>query len=332
MPTLTIPKTWSTNESPLRSTDLNSNFSSVATLLNTTGLDTTNLQTGIITNSYINSAAAISVSKLASGTAAQFLANVSTTPTWVDSAGDVTFTTSGTTATFAIASGVIVNADINSSAAIAYSKLNLATSILNADVSTSAAIAVSKLASGTSGQVLGVVGTTPTYVSSAGDVTWTTSGTTLTTAIGTNKVAAAMLATSAITLGYAEVTADITGTTSSTAVAQSGLSSTVTIPAGGRKVKITAWTRRINNNTAGASTARMTIWDGTVGSGTQLSEADVQTTAANHGAHCTAIAVHTPSAGSKTYNVGLAIPAGGGGTVTLQATATAPAFILVEAI
>lgn len=40
----------------------------------------------------------------------------------------------------------IVNADINSAAAIAYSKLNLATSIVNADVSTSAAIVDTKLA------------------------------------------------------------------------------------------------------------------------------------------------------------------------------------------
>ncbi len=40
----------------------------------------------------------------------------------------------------------IVNADINASAAIAYSKLNLATSIVNADINASAAIAVSKLA------------------------------------------------------------------------------------------------------------------------------------------------------------------------------------------
>lgn len=42
-------------------------------------------------------------------------------------------------------SGSIVNADINASAAIAYSKLNLATSIVNADISNSAAIAYSKL-------------------------------------------------------------------------------------------------------------------------------------------------------------------------------------------
>lgn len=39
----------------------------------------------------------------------------------------------------------IVNADINSAAAIAYSKLNLATSIVNADINASAAIAYSKL-------------------------------------------------------------------------------------------------------------------------------------------------------------------------------------------
>lgn len=44
------------------------------------------------------------------------------------------------------AAGEIVNADVNASAAIAYSKLNLATSILNADISTSAAIARSKFA------------------------------------------------------------------------------------------------------------------------------------------------------------------------------------------
>lgn len=42
--------------------------------------------------------------------------------------------------------GGILNADVNSSAAIAYSKLNLSGGILNADVNSSAAIALSKLA------------------------------------------------------------------------------------------------------------------------------------------------------------------------------------------
>lgn len=44
-----------------------------------------------------------------------------------------------------LAAGVILNADVNASAAIAYSKLNLATSILNADVATAAEIVYSKL-------------------------------------------------------------------------------------------------------------------------------------------------------------------------------------------
>jgi len=46
-----------------------------------------------------------------------------------------------------IVDGTIVNADINSSAAITYSKLSLGTSIVNADISASAAIALTKLAS-----------------------------------------------------------------------------------------------------------------------------------------------------------------------------------------
>jgi hypothetical protein len=41
--------------------------------------------------------------------------------------------------------GAIVNADVNATAAIAYSKLNLADSIVNADINASAAIAYSKL-------------------------------------------------------------------------------------------------------------------------------------------------------------------------------------------
>lgn len=44
-----------------------------------------------------------------------------------------------------LSSSLVVNADVSASAAIAYSKLNLATSIVNADVSASAAIAYSKL-------------------------------------------------------------------------------------------------------------------------------------------------------------------------------------------
>lgn len=56
---------------------------------------------------------------------------------------DLTVTAGVLTAT--IVAGSLVNADVNASAAIAYSKLNLADSIVNADINSAAAIAYAKL-------------------------------------------------------------------------------------------------------------------------------------------------------------------------------------------
>lgn len=99
---------------------------------------------GTIVNGDINASAAIALSKLATGSSGQLVVhNSSGVPTATTVTGDVTIDSSGVVA---IASGAVVNADINSSAAIAYSKLNLASSIVNADVSSSAAIALSKIA------------------------------------------------------------------------------------------------------------------------------------------------------------------------------------------
>jgi hypothetical protein len=68
----------------------------------------------------------------------------------------VTTGDTGTVTSTMILDGTILNADINASAAIAYSKLSLSGSIVNADISGSAAIAVSKLAASTiSGVTLG---------------------------------------------------------------------------------------------------------------------------------------------------------------------------------
>lgn len=58
----------------------------------------------------------------------------------------VTTGDTGTVTSTMIANDSIVNADINSAAAIAYSKLNLATSIVNADISATAAIDQNKIA------------------------------------------------------------------------------------------------------------------------------------------------------------------------------------------
>jgi hypothetical protein len=59
---------------------------------------------------------------------------------------DFTYSDAGNSITATIVADSLTNADINSAAAIAYSKLNLSNSIVNADVNASAAIVYSKLA------------------------------------------------------------------------------------------------------------------------------------------------------------------------------------------
>jgi sugar lactone lactonase YvrE len=87
---------------------------------------------GAIVNADVNASAAIALSKLAAGSSAQVIvADGSGVPTYRAMSGDVTI---GNTGVAAIGTGVIVNADVNASAAIAYSKLNLASSITSADI------------------------------------------------------------------------------------------------------------------------------------------------------------------------------------------------------
>ena len=144
------------------------------------------------------------------------------------------------------------------------------------------------------------------------------------TALATNAVQGNQLATSAITLGYAQITTNFV-TASATAVQVPYMTSTVTIPAGNRRTKITVYF--FNASNTGANTDVLTLWDGTVGSGTQLQQYNSTPVANSNG--ITMVWSGTPAAGSKTYNVGASCTAGTG---TWSATATAPAFILVEAI
>jgi hypothetical protein len=189
-----------------------------------------NLATSIV-NADISASAAIDFSKLATLSSGNLLVgSAGNVATSVAVTGDVTISNAGVTA---IASGVIVNADINASAAIAYSKLNLATSIVNADISASAAIAYSKLAltgailnadlagsiafsklaTLSSGNILvGSVGNVATSVAVTGDVTISNAGV---TAIGALKVTNAMLAGSIayskLSLTGAILNADLAG-------------------------------------------------------------------------------------------------------------------------
>lgn len=147
----------------------------------------TAISSGVIVNADISASAAIDYSKLAALTSGNILiGNASNVATSTAVTGDITISNAGVTA---IASGAIVNADINASAAIDYSKLatltagnivlgnssNVATStavtgditisdagvtaiangaIVDADINASAEIAVSKLADGAARQLL----------------------------------------------------------------------------------------------------------------------------------------------------------------------------------
>ena len=108
-----------------------------------------------ISNTGVTSISALAFSKLATLTSGNILVgNSSNVPTSVAVTGDITVSNTGVAA---IASGVVVNADVNASAAIAHSKL----------------------APMSSGNILvGSSGTVPTSVSVTGDITVSSSGVT----------------------------------------------------------------------------------------------------------------------------------------------------------
>jgi hypothetical protein len=155
----------------------------VVTTGDTGTVTSTMIADGTIVNGDINASAGIALSKLATSTAGNIIVyNASGVPTAVAETGDVTISDTGVTA---ISSGVIVNADINASAAIAHSKL----------------------ANATDGQVL--LGTTTTGVVTA---------TTISGDITINGAGVATIAANAVALGT-----DTTGNYVSSLVAGTGV-------------------------------------------------------------------------------------------------------------
>lgn len=148
------------------------------------------------------------------------------------------------------------------------------------------------------------------------------------TALAQNAVQANQLATNAITLGYAQMTSAFT-TTSTTPVQVTSLTISVTVPAGGRRVKISVFSRAVSNNTNG-SYVQTGIWDGAVVSGTRIGGSSSQMTSANADTPGVCFAVQSPSAGAKTYNVSLNTAISG--TASMSAIATEPAFVIAELI
>jgi hypothetical protein len=183
--------------------------------------------------------------------------------------------------------------------------------------------------------VYGIPVTTSTisgsYLSS-GTVTTTqiASSTITSTNIATNGVSAANLATNAITIGYAQITSNFT-TSSTSDVLVTGLTVGVTIPAGGRRVKITVFARDWYNSTAAANSF-LTIYSGASSGAltTQLAQTQFNSTF-NTSQAAVCYAVLMPSAGSVYYSAALRT-SNAADAINLEAASTYPAFILVEAI
>lgn len=187
---------------------------------------------GAIVNADVNAAAAIAFSKLATLASANILVgSAGGVATSVAMTGDIAISNAGVTS---ISAGVIVNADINAAAAIAFSKLATlpsaellvgsaggvatavavtgdvtisntgvtaiaADSIVNADINTAAAIAFSKLATLASGNILvGSAGGVATSVVMSGDATIIASGA---LTIAANAVTTAKILDANVTLG-----------------------------------------------------------------------------------------------------------------------------------
>lgn len=144
-------------------------------------------------------------------------------------------------------SNSILGTDIATSAAIPYSKLSLANDILNSDIATTAAIAVNKLAVGTPAQLLLNNATpTPTWTSITGDLTLSSTGVTVVQGINGVILGAApttgqvLAATSTTTAGWSSATGlfapggDLGGaSTSQTVLSLTGYSGQIKIASSG---------------------------------------------------------------------------------------------------
>ena len=143
--------------------------------------------------------------------------NADTVTTNANLTGPITSIGNATT----ISAGVIDNSHISSSAAIGYSKLNLATSIVNADVATGASIAYSKLNLATSivnadiATGAAIVDTKLATISTAGKVS-----NSATTATNANTVSAIVARDASGNFSAGTITAALTGNASTATTLQ----------------------------------------------------------------------------------------------------------------
>jgi hypothetical protein len=138
-----------------------------------------------------------------------------------------------------------------------------------------------------------------------------TDGSVSTAKVADGAVTGQKLATNAITLGKS--TSFTSFSTSSAADVQAtGATLTVTVPSGGRDVEIIL-DNIVVTNTVGVQYVSLSLWEGTVGSGTLLARKYWVIPNAGGLEGASIAAQHTPSAGSHTYNVGVQVQSGTGG-------------------
>ena len=118
--------------------------------------------------------------------------------------------------------------------------------------------------------------------------------------IGDGAVSQNNLSSDVIFLGLAEKTNNQTFTAAANTQI-TGLSPTATVPTGGRRVKLTYSLRSTSDTNLRGALIR--VWEGDVGSGTEIFRNDHWLTTGGIGVTMSGSYIYTPTAGSKTYNI-----------------------------
>jgi len=130
-----------------------------------------------------------------------------------------------------------------------------------------------------------------------------------------------------LTLSSKSITSNATGT-GVNGIVIPGLASSITIPNGVNRVKLTL-SGDAMYNTAANGYVQVIVWDGAVGTSQVMATSFQSAVAAQNTSLSRTTIVSVSSGASKTYNVSIG-NAGASGTGTLVASATSPTFFIIE--